>query len=85
VVNSNIKSVRVFSSNTTFYGYLNVVIRKGIDTDQRVGLRSDQISEDITRIEMRIARKTETRGKYTRHSYQSMRPDRTERKEKKAR
>lgn len=69
----------MFSSNTTFYGYLKVVIvvKSGMDTGQRVVIRSDQFG---TGNRMQIAKKRERQE--TSHSYQSMRPDRNRKKKR---
>jgi hypothetical protein len=79
VVRLNLESVWVFSSNTTFYGYLKVVIvvKSGMDTGQRVVIRSDQFGRGSR---MQIAKKRERQE--TNHSYQSMRPDRNRKKKR---
>jgi hypothetical protein len=84
VVSLNLESKWAFSSNTTFYGYLKVVVvvvvvvivKNGIDTGQRVQMRSDQINLEEGNSNAIMKRERQE----TSHSYQSMRPDRYRKK-----
>jgi hypothetical protein len=82
VVSLNLESKWAFSSNTTFYGYLKVVVvvvvivKNGIDTGQRVQMRSDQINLEEGNSNAIMKRERQE----TSHSYQSMRPDRNRKK-----